>query len=151
MRASAIFVLGVSFVCSHPANAMMVEFFEGNNCSQSILASAEIKGDWVDDPYSRNKKAQPRPLRMTGINDEIRSARISNSGYQYRGGLKLFDHPKAYTNDDWVTIRIYGRVPAAGVCIKSFDRNFSSDNVVMFRHPHNGLDGKVSAVFLMDK
>lgn len=153
---------------THQANAAIVEFFEGNNCTQDLLMSLDtatmgvqklplkdhrVLGTFTVGGGLKGIPVVPGVLSIrSGLNDEIRSARISSNWRRQqepRGGrITVFDSPEGRTNDDWVVMVIHDAtlIPEEGVCVGSFERNFDRDGVYLERHPHNGLDGKISMI-----
>mgnify|MGYP003575408351 CR=1 FL=1 len=142
--ASAV-ALGL-MVAAAPAAATDFQFFEGNNCSQDGLFGYESRTQ-VDLKYDLYDARRGR------ANDEARSVRVT-SNWKHRPDtrrfeLKIADHPSGSGSDDYVILVIddVRKIPADGVCIGSFERNFDRHGIRLERHPRNGLDGKVSYVY----
>lgn len=144
-------LLGLS--AALPAHAASIQFFEGNNCTQSPLEGFNT------DRYIFNVNLTSGTLGARivngGWNDEARSVRILSHWRTKRDlrrfVLEVYDHPKGRDHDDWarIIVRDARLIPPEGVCIGSFERAFNRNGVAIERHPNNGLDGKVSRVVLV--
>lgn len=143
--------------CS-PAHAATFEFFEGNNCTQQKLGGLNT----IDHRAGRDRitvlsrvfrtGALPIPLPVQAWNDEARSVRITSEWRRQQeprtARVSLYDSPARKKTDDWVVVvvRDVTQIPAAGICVGSFERRFDRDGVFLERHPNNGLDGKISYI-----
>lgn len=140
----------VGWCWASPAAAVTFEFFEGNNCRQSMIGAY----NYVHPAGALSRIDQGRNVTyaIRGKNDEARSVRVSTSlptVTDVKGlNLQIYDHPDAKRNDDFVIIYILDptQIPREGLCIPSFEANFDRNGVFMWRQPRNGLDGKVSAL-----
>ena len=106
--------------------ATRVIFYEGNGCSQDIVAS-----------YGPKNAAG-----RIGKNDEARSLQLVQVPADTR--IFIYDSPDASENDDYAAIWIKKRT--FDYCIRSFEASIFTDNVEMNYTKKNGLDGKVSYV-----
>lgn len=154
---SAIFAS--AFAVATPASATIIEFYEGNNCTQKKLGGANLRVH-LDNDADRVVILSRNIVRAIGIpisnanpwNDEARSARITTNWRAVREprgiSVTIYDSPDAKKNDDWarIVIRDATLIPPEGVCIGSFERNFDRNGVYLERYPHNGLDGKISYI-----
>lgn len=156
---TAIGAFALVVAVTTPASASIIEFYEGNNCTQKKLGglnTAEHLSTGKDKVIILNRDI----IRVMGIpmsnahpwNDEARSARITSNWRDEReprtSYVSIFDNPNASKGDDWARIHIRDAtlIPPEGVCVGSFERNFSREGIYLERYPHNGLDGKVSVV-----
>ena len=147
----------VGIIAASPAQAASFQFFEGNNCRQKALG--------VIDQDRMNGAARSYLLRAGnqsflstgtwhGWNDEARSVRITSNWQTVseprRMTLTLFDSPGEKKDDDWARIVVSDAtlIPPEGVCVGSFERPFNRNGISLERHPDNGLDGKVSVIYL---
>lgn len=146
-------------LAARPANAVVFEFFEGNNCTQDRLGgfnTIEHIGDKIDYRYVLS----PTVWKFAGITtsnsqpwgDEARSVRITSNWRRQReprtARLEVYDNPDGKRDDDWVAIIVRDAelIPAEGMCIRTFERPLDRNGVFLERHPQNGLDGKISFI-----
>ena len=111
----------------------VLDFYEGNNCSQDVLSLSDAPGTYKLGNY--------------GWNDEARSLHLIN--IQTPTTIRVFDNSSGSRSDDWTEIVI--SQPAADVCIQTFEQSvalYSSGVQVgwMSHHHRDNLDGKVSRV-----
>ena len=109
------------------------DFYEGNDGTQDLLAS-------ISDRSSRTIN-----LKKGGFdNDEARSVVLRN----VRAGAKLvvWDNPDGKQDDDWCEIEVKRQVQE--YIISSFERNINDEFVKVTYHRDNGLDGKVSRIYI---
>lgn len=148
-------LMGIAAAC--PAQASSFQFFEGNNCTQKALGA--IDQDRMNGgARSYLLRAGNQSFLSTGTwhgwNDEARSVRITSNwrtvSEPRRMVLTLFDSPGEKKDDDWARIVVSDAtlIPAEGVCVGSFERPFGRNGISIERHPDNGLDGKVSVIYL---
>lgn len=109
------------------------DFYEGASGTQDLLAS-------VSDRSERTIN-----LKKGGFdNDEARSVVLRN----VRAGAKLvvWDNPSGKTDDDWCEIEVKQQVQQ--YVVESFEHNVDDDVVKVTYHRDNGLDGKVSRIYI---
>lgn len=110
-----------------------IQMREGNSCTQDAV------GTLTDRPGTT--------AVLTNIgwipNDEARSVQLSN----VRPGavIRFFDNSGGSTSDDWTEIRVHSRTPN-NYCIPTFEASYSTNFVTVTHHHHNGIDGKISRV-----
>jgi len=109
-----------------PTTATRITFYEGNGCSQDIVAT-----------YGPKNAAG-----RIGKNDEARSLSL----VQVPAGTRIFiyDSPDAKENDDFAFILV--KKKTFEYCIRTLEASIYTDNVEMTYTRKNGLDGKVSYV-----
>lgn len=148
-----------------PAQAVIFEYFEGNNCTQKKLGASDV-GNLRNEVLGWNMKRVGEDLRRVALvfvpfiapimtntyNDEIRSLRVTSNWRTLReqrsAVIAVYDDPNGKTNDDWAKLYVSDAtlIPDEGVCIGSFERAFSGYGMRLERHPNNGLDGKISHI-----
>ena len=159
---SSMFALLATLIAAAPAHAATFEFYEGNNCTQKKLGSIDTALHNASRPTATLNLQQfngiPMPLvpfvfwRSGGWNDEARSVRVTskwrNRLEHRRARVTVFDSPGGSTGDDYVRVIVddVRNIPEAGICVRSFERNFNRDGVRLDRFPQNGIDGKISRI-----
>lgn len=156
----AVPLFALACAVATPASAASFQFFEGNNCTQKVLGAIDQDTRQGSTVYDREYL-----LRSGGEsffsnssfhnwNDEARSVRITSNwrtvSEPRRISVSVFDSPDEKTNDDWARITVTDAmlIPEEGVCVGSFQRPFARYGITLERHPSNGLDGKVSVIYL---
>ena len=147
----ALGVCGLAAVfAAQPAAAITFEFYEGNNCRQKMVGAYNYKLQGT----GRRDQGTDITAALRGNKDEARSLKITTGlprVTDVKGvNIQIFDSPSHQLNDDFVVVYIVDprQIPAQGLCIGSFERNFDRNGVFMWRQPRNGLDGKVSSLKL---
>ncbi len=150
-RRLALRVCGIAAaLAAQPAAAITFEFYEGNNCRQKMVGAYNYL------PLGTGRRDQGTNITaaLRGNNDEARSLKVSTSLPRVTDvngvNLQIYDSPSSKRDDDFVVLYITDprQIPAQGLCINSFERNFDRNGVFMWRQPRNGLDGKVSSLIL---
>ncbi len=113
-----------------------VILYEGNDCSENTIGETDDST-----PQEINFKE-----RYEFENDETRSVLLIN----VRSGIsiRLFDHPRGDLDDDWVEIQVIGSI--SEVCVDSYEQSYRDNLLNVTFHEHNGLDGKVSRLEILD-
>ena len=149
-----------------PAQAVIFEYFEGNNCTQKKLGAGD-SSKMTSDVARTNLRLPGRdlataivvfaspwaaPLLSGGYNDEIRSVRVTSNWRTVReprsAAIAFYDDPKGAEDDDWARLYVSDAtlIPDEGVCVGSFEKAFSRYGLRLERHPKIGLDGKISHI-----
>lgn len=132
MKKLKIIAIASCFLCSM-ANAQQgtVQFKEGNNGSQSVVATYT---DLPGQNYDRYQIPQ---------NDEARSVILSS----VRQGciISVFDNGFFQTNDDYCVIEVLQTTPP-GYIVPTFQRNYTDQYIRQTYRYGGNLDGKVSSI-----
>jgi len=106
-----------------------IVFYEGNGASQDIVIT-------LTDEAGQDKKLKGKQ------NDEARSTKLLN----VRAGcvISVFDDPNAARTDDFCIIQVKRSAPE--YVIRTFERSYEDEYVLVSYANRNGLDGKVSRI-----
>ncbi|MGK7923049.1 MAG: hypothetical protein AB4080_23920 [Trichodesmium sp.] len=109
-------------------------FYEGNNCTQDVVATYDPSVD-VNDNCKDTSRCQ---------NDEARSLLIQ--GLAEYSTVSVYDNPDAAQDDDYSIIKIRSVSGGDTVCIGTFEKDYDNGEVEVIYERDNGLDGKISHI-----
>ncbi|MGD1806168.1 hypothetical protein ACP6PL_12110 [Dapis sp. BLCC M126] len=109
-------------------------FYEGNNCSQDVIATYDSSVD-VNDNCKDTSRCD---------NDEARSLLIKGP-VEYTT-VDVYDSPDGGRDDDFSIIRIRSVSGGDSVCIGTFEKDYDDGDVQVIYEKDNGLDGKISHI-----
>ncbi|MBD8514769.1 hypothetical protein KCG43_19000 [Photobacterium sp. WH24] len=119
--------------------AGQITFWEGNGGTQDQVGNT-LNG-------SQNYNIDCKSGDHGFSNDEARSLKLQNipSGITI---IKVYDSPSASESDDWARITVIGPVAEATIGTFNSGGEYAGGKVRCESFYHNGLDGKVSKIFI---
>jgi hypothetical protein len=124
-------------------------FYEGDNCTQQVKGLYEAGGE-SDDHFTR---CNDYTGEGTCHNDDIRSMLIQ-PGVRKGKEIRVYDDQDGTLNDDYTSIYRGGQTMEAPFCINGFEHDTSAREadagITVNHHHHNGLNGKISYIKVVD-
>ncbi|MEB3339367.1 hypothetical protein [Okeania sp.] len=114
-------------------------FYEGNNCTQDIIAYYDSNEVYVQDNCKETRRCE---------NDETRSLLIK--GPVEISQVGVYDDPNGDNDDDYSIIYINSLGPNEQYCVNTYEKNQDNSQVIVNYQRHNGLDGKVSLITILN-